>query len=384
MSVYLDNSATTKEYPAVGEAVRVHNEDCYGNPSSLHSMGVAAEKALNNARKIIANGIGAKSSELYFTSGGTEADNAAIFGFAAKGKKRGNKIITTSIEHPAVLECCKKLENEGFEVVYLPVNSDAQIDLDDLREAIDDKVILITIMGVNNEVGTVLPLPEINKIKESANKNRDYKIPLHSDMGQGFMKEKIIFHEYADGVRVSAHKIHGPKGVGGLFIRDGFNLPASINGGGQERGVRSGTENTAGIVGFAEAVVQSGKFFCDEYKRISLLKSRFLTAVLDQIEDSAVNGDISASSPYILNISFLGIRAEVLLHMLEQDGIYVSTGSACSSRSNHQSHVLRAMGLDKERIEGAIRFSFGHFNHEAEIEYVIDKLSSAVKKLRRL
>ncbi len=380
--VYMDNSATTRQYSCVSEAMIKYAEEFYGNPSSLHSMGLTAENGVKNARKILASSIGAKPHELYFTSGGTEADNMALFGFAAKGKRRGNKIITTSVEHPAVLECCKKLQNEGFEIVYLNPDKTGRINLIELEEAIDENVILISVMGVNNETGAIFPLEEIYRIKERANKNRSYKIPLHSDMVQGFMKENIEFLEFADAISVSAHKIHGPKGIGALFVKDDYSIPALILGGGQENGLRSGTENVPAITGFAAAVEKACAALNNEYAKAEKFKKNFAAAIFDRIDDVILNGSMEDSSPYILNLSFMGVKAEVLLHVLEQDGIYISTGSACSSKSNRKSHVLTAMGLSNERIDSAIRFSFGHFNDFSEIEYVMDKLQQGVKRLR--
>ena len=380
--VYMDNSATTRQYSCVSEAMIKYAEEFYGNPSSLHSMGLTAENGVKNARKILASSIGAKPHELYFTSGGTEADNMALFGFAAKGKRRGNKIITTSVEHPAVLECCKKLQNEGFEIVYLNPDKTGRINLIELEEAIDKNVILISVMGVNNETGAKFPLEEIYRIKERANKNRSYKIPLHSDMVQGFMKENIEFLEFADAISVSAHKIHGPKGIGALFVKDDYSIPALILGGGQENGLRSGTENVPAITGFAAAVEKACAALNNEYAKAEKFKKNFAAAIFDRIDDVILNGSMEDSSPYILNLSFMGVKAEVLLHVLEQDGIYISTGSACSSKSNRKSHVLTAMGLSNERIDSAIRFSFGHFNDFSEIEYVMDKLQQGVKRLR--
>ena len=380
--VYMDNSATTRQYSCVSEAMIKYAEEFYGNPSSLHSMGLTAENGVKNARKILASSIGAKPHELYFTSGGTEADNMALFGFAAKGKRRGNKIITTSVEHPAVLECCKKLQNEGFEIVYLNPDKTGRINLIELEEAIDENVILISVMGVNNETGAIFPLEEIYRIKERANKNRSYKIPLHSDMVQGFMKENIEFLEFADAISVSAHKIHGPKGIGALFVKDDYSIPALILGGGQENGLRSGTENVPAITGFAAAVEKACAALNNEHAKAEKFKKNFAAAIFDRIDDVILNGSMEDSSPYILNLSFMGVKAEVLLHVLEQDGIYISTGSACSSKSNRKSHVLTAMGLSNERIDSAIRFSFGHFNDFSEIEYVMDKLQQGVKRLR--
>lgn len=382
MTVYMDNSATTRQYSCVSEAMIKYAEDFYGNPSSLHNMGLAAENGVKNARKTIASSIGAKPHELYFTSGGTESDNMALLGFAAKGKRRGNKIITTSVEHPAVLECCKKLKNDGFEIVYLNPNQEGQIDLKELEDAIDDSVILISVMGVNNETGTIFPLEEIHRIKERVNKNRSYKIPLHSDMVQGFMKENINFSQFPDAISVSAHKIHGPKGIGALFVKKDYNIPALILGGGQEDGLRSGTENVPAIMGFAAATEKACKGLNEEHAKIEKFKKDFAAAIFDRIDDVVLNGSMEDSSPYILNLSFMGVKAEVLLHVLEQERIYISTGSACSSKSNHKSHVLTAMGLSSERIDSAIRFSFGYFNDSSEIDYVVEKLQQGVRRLR--
>jgi len=374
MFVYLDNSATTKQYPEVTKRMALAAENYYGNPSSLHTMGVEAEKRLREARKMAAKGFGASENEIIFTSGGTESDNTAIFGAARKKRRDGNKIITSKVEHPAVLEAMKRLADDGFQIEYIGVDSKCRLDMEQLKAAVDDKTILISIMMVNNETGTLMPVREIAKIKGNA--------LFHVDAVQAFGKVDIS-GTGADLVAVSGHKIHGPKGVGALYIKNGTKLPPFIVGGGQEDHMRSGTENIPGIVGFAKACAMSLDRFDERNQTMKSCRDYLLAGIRDQIGDIIVNSpDDGAAS--VLNVSFLGTRGEVILHTLEQSEIYVSTGSACASNKKGQSHVLTAMGLRPQEIEGALRFSFCEFNTIEEMDYVIDRLKTAVVQFRKL
>ncbi len=386
MFVYLDNSATTKPYnEAVDVMAKVLRED-FGNPSSLHTLGITAEKYIKNARKSLATSLGASEDEVFFTSCGTEADNMAIMGAANARKHHGKKIITTAVEHPAILEPCKKLEQMGYKVEYIGVDNKCRLNMDQLKAAIDEDTILISIMGVNNETGTIMPLKEIIEFKEQFNKAHGTGILMHTDAVQAFGKVPVNVKgdlKGIDMISVSGHKIHGPKGIGGIYVKKGLALPAFIVGGGQEGHMRSGTENTAGIAGFGKAIDMAFDDFDGRINDMAKAKARLYEAITSEIKDIVVNSPEDAAAS-VLNVSFLGTRGEVLLHTLEQDGIFVSTGSACSSNKKGQSHVLGAMGLKHKEIEGAIRFSFSEFNTEEEMDYVADKVKFAVTKFRKL
>ena len=382
--IYIDNSATTKQYPQVTETMTKYMEEYFGNPSSMYQLGLDSEKAVKHARKQVEEAMGAGNGTLIFASGGTEADNTAIFGAARALRRRGNRIITSAVEHPAVLECCKRLEQDGYDVVYVGVDDKCRLDLERLEDAIDENTILVSLMQVNNEAGTIMPVDAVKDLMKKKNAPGWF----HCDAVQSFGKLQVP--ESADLISVSSHKIHGPKGAGALFVRKGIHLPALIEGGGQEHGNRSGTENVPAITGFGTAAELSAKDRDEERQRVSVMRRALLKGLKDNLEDLRINSveeDGVASGQCcssILNISFLGTRGEVLLHTLEQDGIYVSTGSACSSNKKGQSHVLGAMGLKDREIEGALRFSFGRFNEIDEMEIVVDKVTAAVKRFRRL
>lgn len=382
--IYIDNSATTKQYPQVTETMMKYMEEYFGNPSSMYQLGLDSEKAVKHARKQVEEAMGAGNGTLIFTSGGTEADNTAIFGAARALRRRGNRIITSAVEHPAVLECCKRLEQDGYDVVYVGVDDKCRLDLERLEDAIDENTILVSLMQVNNEAGTIMPVDAVKDLMKKKNAPGWF----HCDAVQSFGKLQVP--ESADLISVSSHKIHGPKGAGALFVRKGIHLPVLIEGGGQEHGNRSGTENVPAITGFGTAAELSAKDRDEERQRVSVMRRALLKGLKDNLEDLKINSveeDGVASGQCcssILNISFLGTRGEVLLHTLEQDGIYVSTGSACSSNKKDQSHVLGAMGLKDKEIEGALRFSFGRFNEIDEMEIVVDKVTAAVKRFRRL
>lgn len=374
MFVYLDNSATTRQYDQVTLEMKQAMEDLYGNPSSLHSLGLASEKRVRAARQHLAESLGAREDEIIFTSCGTESDNTALYGIAHAKRREGKKIITSKVEHPAVLEACKVLEKEGYNVEYIGVDDKCRLDMNQLKAAIDDETILISIMAVNNETGTIMPIQEIAQMKGKA--------VFHTDAVQAYGKIDLK-HTGADLISVSAHKIHGPKGMGALYVKKGINLPAYLVGGGQERHMRSGTENVPGIVGFDAACQIAIPNLNERVAKMAEVRDYLKRGIEDQIKDIKVNSpDDGAAS--VLNISFMGTRGEVLLHTLEQDNIFVSTGSACSSNKKGGSHVLMAMGLKHKEIEGAIRFSFSEENTIEQMDYVLDKVTGAVQRFRRL
>lgn len=382
--IYLDNSATTRQYPEVTREMLRYMDEFYGNPSSLYQLGVDSEKAVKKARTALQKAIGMEDSRVYFTSGGTEADNMAIFGAARALKRRGRRIVTTAVEHPAVLECCKELEKQGFEVIYVGVDRNCRLDIDALRSAVNDETILVSMMHVNNEAGTIMPVNEVKQIM----KEKDAPGIFHCDAVQSFGKLRLCSD--ADVISVSGHKIHGPKGTGAICIREGVNIPAFICGGGQESGKRSGTENVPAIAGFGLAAEMSEHGRRENSASMAQMRQRLISQLTASLDDIVINSPETAGEnageccSSLLNISFLGTRGEVLLHTLEQDGIYVSTGSACSSNKKGQSHVLKAMGLKDKEIEGTLRFSFGRMNSIEEIDIAADKVAAAVKRFRRL
>ena len=390
MLVYLDNSATTRQYDEVTDIMSRAMRENFGNPSSLHSLGLKAEKEVKNARKILAQSLGAGEDEVFFTSCGTESDNTVLMGAAQAKKRRGKKIIVSAVEHPAILEPVKKLESMGFEVAYIGVDKQCRLNMESLKDAVTDDTILISVMGVNNETGTIMPIEEIARFKEEYNRTHGTDIWLHTDAVQAFGKIPVnLKKEYkgVDFLSASAHKIHGPKGMGLLYAKKGLNLAPFLLGGGQERHMRSGTENTPAIAGFGKAAELALANFDERIRKMSAARQRLLEQLRSEIKDIRINspeGEEACMS--VLNISFLGTRGEVLLHTLEQDEIFVSTGSACSS--NHSSakgsHVLNAMGLTPKEIEGAIRFSFSEFNTEEEMDFTADKVKAAVARFRRL
>lgn len=386
MQVYLDNSATTRQYDRVTDTMAEVMRNTYGNPSSLHLMGVEAEKNVRASRKIFAQAIGASEDEVYFTSGGTESDNTVLSGVAQARKRSGKKIITTKVEHPAILEPARRLESMGYTVEYIGVDDKCRLNMEQLSSAIDDETILISVMGVNNETGSIMPIKEIVELKNRYNKEHKTDILLHSDAVQAFGKIPLNLRSDYRGVdflSVSGHKIHGPKGIGGLYVRKGINLTPFLIGGGQERHMRSGTENTPGIAGFGCAVEMMQKDFAGRTAAMAEARAYLLNGIRSEIKDIIVNSP-EDGAPSVLNVSFLGTRGEVLLHTLETEGIFVSTGSACSSNKKGQSHVLEAMGLKFKEIEGAIRFSFSEFNTIEEMDYTLEKVKAAVARFRRL
>ncbi|MCX7749711.1 MAG: cysteine desulfurase [Clostridia bacterium] len=376
--VYFDNSATTRPLDEVIDYMGDVYRNIYGNPSSLHRKGIEAERLVKKAREQIAASLGVESREIYFASGGTESNNLAIRGFLEANPRKGKHIITTTIEHPSVLEVYKYLEKNGYHVDYLDVDSNGMIDLESLRSCIRKDTALLSIILVNNETGSIQPVEEIVRVKNSINR----ETVIHMDAVQAYGKLKINPKKLGiDLLTVSSHKIHGPKGLGALFVDKGIKMKPILFGGGQEFNIRSGTENVAGISGFglaSEIVFRNLQEHSEKVQRIK-------TNLLDQLKKSGMEYKVispSNASPYILNISFEGIRAEVLLHSLEERNIFVSTGAACSSRKNLHSHVLKAMSIKACDIEGAIRFSFSFMNGLEEIELLVNALKEIVPKIR--
>ena len=388
MIVYLDNSATTRQYDEVTDLMADVAKNCYGNPSSLHGLGLEAEKLMKEGRRKIALGFNASPEEVYITSCGTESDNTVLMGLARTPRPKAKKIITTSVEHPAVLEPCAELERRGFEVVRLSADRNCRIDLDELREALTEDTLLISVMAVNNEVGTIMPIKEIGEIKREFNKTHGTRVLLYTYSVQALGKISLDTKKDlkdVDLISVSAHKIHGPKGIGALYMRKGTNLMPFMHGGGQEKGFRSGTENVPSVCGFGLACETAVKNLEERSAHMMMVKDHLKNGIISEIKDAIINSpDDGACS--VLNVSFPGTRGEVILHRLEQEGIYVSTGSACSSnhKTSKGSHVLNAMGLKPKEIEGALRFSFSEFNTVEEMDYVLEKLKSAVEGFRKL
>ena len=379
MEIYLDNSATTKPYKEVVDKMVLALTTQYGNPSSIHKKGIEVEREIKEIRRNIARSLGAKENEIYFTSGGTECNNTIIRSVARLNKKTKKHIISTVIEHPSVLDTLKDLESEGFEVTYLPVDKDGKISIEDLKNAIKKETILVSIMHVNNEIGTIQPIEEIGKYLKSL----DEKIYLHVDAVQSYAKIKFRPSRYnIDFMSVSGHKLHGPKGIGFMYVKENNRIKPLLTGGGQEIGIRSGTENVPGIYGIGEAVKVINKDLEGTIDKIRELRDLLKEEILANIDDVKINTPEDGVC-HVLNVSFRGVRGEVLLHYLEQKEIYVSTGSACSSKKKG-SHVLNAIGLTPEEIEGAIRFSLSDLNTKEEILETIKVLKESVSDLRMI
>lgn len=384
MQAYLDNSATTRQHDSVTEAmVRAMKED-YGNPSSLHRMGLAAEKILKEARTRVAGSLQVLPEEIIFTSGGTEADNMAILGTVGTNMKKGNRIITTAIEHPAVLEPFRLLEDRGYEVVRLTVDSQGMISLEELEEALTPETILVSIMHVNNEVGSTQPIREIYQRIQAYNQNHGSRILFHTDGVQSYGKLSLTGGD-ADLISVSAHKIHGPKGIGALYVKKGIFLQPLLVGGGQERGRRSGTENLPAIAGFGVAAEHIRLNRESILRHLESCRRYFQEQLLEKVPSAIINGpEEKFYQPGIFSVSFPGLRGEVLLHFLEQDDIYVSTGSACSSGKKGQSHVLTAMGLPEARREGTLRFSFSEYTTMEELAFAAERCREITARMTQL
>ena len=380
MEVYLDNSATTRCFDEVAQLMhRIMCED-YGNPSSMHHKGVEAERYVRDARETLAKILKVNEKEILFTSGGTESDNIAVIGAAMANHRRGRHLITTQIEHPAILQPMAYLQNQGFEVTYLPVDREGRISLKDLERAIRPDTILVSIMHTNNEIGSLQPVAEAGELIKKCNPQTMF----HVDAVQGFGKFRIYPKKMQiDMLSVSAHKIHGPKGVGFLYLREGARVNPIMYGGGQQKGMRSGTENVAGSAGMAKAAELVYRDLDGDMERMYALREMLINGV-SQIEEVKVNGCPGREgAAHIVSLSVRGVRSEVLLHALEERGIYVSAGSACASHKPQPSATLRAIGIEKELLDSTIRFSFSVFTTKEEIAYTVQALNEMVPMLRR-
>lgn len=379
MEIYLDNSATTKPYQEVVDKMVLALTTQYGNPSSIYKKGIEVEREIKEIRRNIARSLGAKETEIYFTSGGTECNNTIIRSVAKLNKKTKNHIISTVIEHPSVLNTLKDLEADGFEVTYLPVGKDGKISLENLKNAIKKETILVSVMHVNNEIGTIQPIEEIGKYLKSL----DEKVYFHVDGVQSYAKIKFRPSRYnIDFMSVSGHKLHGPKGIGFMYVKENNRIKPLLTGGGQEIGIRSGTENVPGIYGIGEAVRILNQDLEGTIDKIRGLRDLLKEEILANIDNVKINSPEDGVC-HVLNVSFRGVRGEVLLHYLEQKEIYVSTGSACSSKKKG-SHVLNAIGLTPDEIEGAIRFSLSDLNTKEEIMQTVEVLKESVSDLRMI
>ena len=378
--IYLDNSATTRCFPEVAQLMaKIMCED-YGNPSSMHLKGVAAEKYIREAKETIAKNLKVSEKEIFFTSGGTESDNLAIIGTAMANRRRGNHLITTMIEHPAVLQTMQYLESLGFKVTYLPVDEYGLIHLEDLERAITKETILVSIMHTNNEIGALEPVFEAGVVIKRKNPNTLF----HVDAVQGYGKFKILPKKMnIDSLSVSGHKIHGPKGIGFLYVGEKVKIQPIVFGGGQQKGMRSGTENVPAIAGMSLAIEKVYENLEQDMEQIYALKDYFIKGAL-QIPDVKVNGLTGKlAAPHVVSLSVRGVRSEVLLHALEDKGVYVSAGSACASNKPSVSATLKAIGVDKDLLDSTIRFSFSIFTTKEEIDYTLQNLYDIIPMLRK-
>lgn len=375
--IYYDNSATTRTREEAAKLVYEMLTECYGNPSSLHRKGFEAQKRLDKAREQVASSLGCQSSEIYFTSGGTEADNIAILGAARAQKRRGNRIVTTAFEHDAVLNTVKYLESEGWEIIRLMPDANGQITPEQVLEAMDDKTVLVSIMAVNNEIGSILPIGAISR-----QLRRKYpQLLIHCDAVQAYCKEPIKLGKTmdVDFLSVSGHKIYAPKGCGALYIKKGTRFRPVTFGGGQEKNVRPGTEGIANAcaMGLSASLLMQERE--ENHKRITQIRDALLEG-LTNLPDICINSPADAT-PYILNFSALGVRSEIMLHFLEEKGIYVSSGSACAKGG--ASHVLASMGMDHQRADSAIRLSFGRYNTLEEFPVFLQALQEGLNRFRK-
>jgi len=378
--IYLDNSATTRVYPEVAELMcKIMTED-YGNPSSRHAKGIEAENHIKNAKSILSKLLKCTDKEILFTSGGTESNNIALIGVCEANKRAGNHVIVSDIEHPSVSETAKHLEELGYRVSKLPVNADGTISLDKLEQLLSEDTILVSTMLVNNEIGAVAPVEKMSELI----KNKCPNALFHVDSVQGFGKYKIYPKRMGiDLLSVSGHKIHGPKGVGFLYIGDKVKVKPILFGGGQQNGLRSGTDNVPGIAGLALAAQMIYNDFEEKQEKLYALKERLVNG-LKAIPDVIINGpEIKEGAPHIVNASFLGVRSEVLLNVFAREGICVSAGSACSTHKQSVSSTLKAIGADANRMDSAIRFSMCEFTTEEEIDKCLEVLNKELPMLRR-
>lgn len=385
MEAYLDNSATTRVFPEVAELMtKIMCED-YGNPSSMHMKGVEAEQYLRYAKEVFAKLLKVKEKEIFFTSGGTESDNMAIIGAAFANARRGKHLITTQIEHPAVLKTMQYLETLGYRITYLPVDSNGRVFLEELQRAMSPDTILVSIMHTNNEIGSIQPIAEAAAYIKRVN---PYTL-FHVDAVQGFGKAKIYPKKLGvDMMSISSHKIHGPKGVGVLYVDEKVKLQPIIHGGGQQRGYRSGTDNVPGAAGMAKAAELVYSHLDEDVTRLYELKKYFIQG-LNKLDGIRVNGLLpgmpygEGTAPHIVSVSVNGVRSEVLLHALEDKGIYVSAGSACSSHKPTPSATLKAIGASKEALESTLRFSFSVYTTKEELDYTLQEMYDRIPMLRK-
>ena len=384
MEVYLDNSATTKVFPQVAELMtKVMCED-YGNPSSMHRKGVEGERYIRYARETLAKLLKVSEKEILFTSGGTESDNTAIIGCAMANNRRGRHLVTTKIEHPAVLQTMHYLETQGFRVTYLPVDKSGRVRLEDLQNAITPETILVSMMLVNNEIGSIQPIEEAGALIKRMNPN----ILFHVDAVQGFGKIKIYPKRMnIDLMSVSSHKIHGPKGVGFLYVGERVKIMPITYGGGQQKNLRSGTENVPGIAGMTMAAEMAYENFEEDVNRLYGLKEYFIQGITKlegiQINGLTEDGNLRRTAPHVVSVSVAGVRSEVLLHALEDKGIYISAGSACASNKPQTSETLKAIGLQREYWDSTIRFSFSVFTTKEEMDYTLQVMYDMIPMLRK-
>lgn len=375
--IYLDNAASTPIHKDVLTEMLPFLAEQYGNPSSIHKLGRTANKAIQNARKQIANLINVQPDEIFFTSGGTESNNITLYGFAYA--KKGNHIITSSIEHEAILEPCKRLEKDGLSVTYLPVSSDGLVDHMDVKNAITKDTCLVSIMFANNEVGTVQPIKEISKIC------KEKQIPFHSDAVQAVGKMPIDVKDLElSAMSISSHKLNGPKGIGALYIKKGIKIEPLILGGGQENGIRSGTENVASIVGFGKACELAKENLQKNIVHLKSLRDSLVSKITGEIPHVSFNGNKEKRIPNNAHFTFLGVNGEDLIIKLDENGIAASTGSACSVKIQKASHVLKAMGFSHEQITGSLRLTVGLSNTFEEIDTTVAILKKVVKELREV
>ena len=377
--IYLDHAATTPTRPEVVKAMLPYFSEAFGNPSSIHSYGREAKGAVEEARTKVAELIGARSEEIIFTSGGTEADNFALKGVAFANEHKGNHIITTSIEHHAVLEVCKFLEKRGFKITYLPVDKYGLVDPGDVKKAITDKTILISVMHANNEVGTIEPVEEIGEIAGEAG------VYFHTDAVQTAGHIPVNVDKLkVDLLSISGHKFYGPKGVGALYVRKGTRLVSLMHGGGQEKRRRAGTENVPAIVGLGKAVELAGQEMGKGAERVAHLRDKLIKGLGEKIDHIRLNGHPTRRLPNNVNVSVDFVEGESMLLHLDLEGICASTGSACSSASLEPSHVLLALGVPAEQAHGSLRFTLGRENTEADVERVLEVLPGIVARLRAM
>ncbi len=378
-NVYFDNSATTRIDEEVLREIMPFFKENYGNASSIYKLGRTSKKAIEESREKIAKAINANPEDIYFTAGGSESDNTIIKGIAHFNKNKGNHIVTSKIEHPAVLETCKQLEQEGFEVTYINVNNNGIIDLEELKKSITENTILISIMFANNEIGTIQPIKEIGEIA------RKHKIVFHTDAVQAIGSVPIDVKKLnIDSLSMSAHKFYGPKGIGALYVKNGIKFRKLIAGGHQEKDKRAGTENVAGIVGMGKAIEIATNNIAGHNEKIQKLRDYYISEIKEKIPNIKINGDLEKRLPGNANISFESIKGDSLLFNLDLKGICASSGSACSSGSIDPSHVLKAIKAPENFLNNSLRISIGKYNTKEEVDYLIKNLIEVVNRLREI